>query len=380
MSVFVPRIPFNRVFHSDEEVQFSSRVIRSGQTAGNGTVCRQIESELEATHPGSKVLLTTSCTHALELAALLIDTKPGDEIIVPSFGFVSVANAFILRGARVVFADVEPSTLCLDIRDVHSKINEKTSAICHINYNGSGPGLSALRDLADSNGLWLIEDNAHGLFGTIDGRAAGNYGHLAVTSFHQTKNFSCGEGGAIFLNSPFLGQRAEILREKGTDRSRFFRGEVDKYTWQDVGSSWVLSEVQAGLLWPQLENRSEIIADRRAVWDRYRAELEDWSMSVNARLPPPNLEVQNTGHVFWIVFESMQKTTEFISHMQRRGIAAVVHYQSLHTSPYFSAESQRFHLPVTEMASDCLVRLPIFRGISSTDVDDVIDAARSFES
>lgn len=380
MDVFVPRIPFNRVFHSDEEIQFSSSVIRSGQTAGNGTVCRQIETELETTHPGSKVLLTTSCTHSLELAALLIDTQPGDEIIVPSFGFVSVANAFILRGARVVFADVEPLSLCIDIRDVHSKINERTSAICHINYNGSGPGLSALRDLADSEGLWLIEDNAHGLFGTIDGRPASTYGHLAVTSFHQTKNFSCGEGGAIFLNSPLLGQRAEILREKGTDRSRFFRGEVDKYTWQDVGSSWVLSEVQAGLLWPQLENRSAIIADRRTVWDRYRAELEDWSISVNAFLPSPNLEVENTGHVFWIIFESIEKTTDFISHMQRRGIAAVVHYQSLHTSPYFLGKSKRIHLPVSEMASDCLVRLPIFRGISRADVDAVIDAARSFES
>lgn len=371
-------IPFNRPTRLAAGLARIQEAVMSGRISGDGPFCRRAEQLLEREVGARRALATTSCTHALEMAGLLLDLAPGDEVIVPAFTFVSTVNAFVLRGARPVFADIRRDTLNLDEAEVARLITPRTKAIVPVHYAGVGCELDALGELAARSGAMLIEDNAHGLFGTYRGRQLGTFGALATQSFHETKNFSCGEGGALLINDPRLVERAEILREKGTDRSRFFRGQVDKYTWQDVGSSYVLSDILGALLLSQLEARHEIQDRRATLWARYAAELAGWADAQGARLPIVPAHCAQAFHMFYLLLPAARRPA-FIDHLKARGVQAVFHYLPLNRSPMGLAHGGvPGACPVAEAVSDELVRLPLFADLTDDDQGHVIDAVRSF--
>jgi dTDP-4-amino-4,6-dideoxygalactose transaminase len=375
----VAAIPFNRATVSDEDIRHLATAVERGHTAGNGPATAEAERRLSALHAGASALLTTSCTHALELSARLLDAAPGDEVIVPAYAFVSTAAAFVLAGLRPVFVDVDPGTLGLDPEAVQAAITPRTRAICTIHYAGVGSHPDRLAHIAEKHNLTLIEDNAHGLGGAWAGRTLGTFGALSTLSFHETKNITCGEGGAIIVNDPTVVERAEILREKGTDRARFFRGQVDKYTWVDVGSSWVMSDLLAAILVGQLERFDEIQTKRHAVWSRYSVELRPWATEHGVRLPEIPDEAQHTAHLFHMRFADLATRTRFIDHMAAVGISVVFHYQPLHLSEvgqrYGGRPGQH---RVTEEAGDTLVRLPLFESLTDEQVDRVVERVTSF--
>jgi dTDP-4-amino-4,6-dideoxygalactose transaminase len=374
------RIPFNRVVPLGDEMRYVAEAAVSGRLAGDGAFARRSAALLERlVGGGTRALLTPSCTHALELAALLLGVGPGDEVVLPSFTFTSVANAFALYGARPVFVDVRPDTLNLDETALERSITPRTRAVVPVHYAGVGCEMDPILELAAAHGLAVVEDNAHGLLGSYRGRALGSLGRLATLSFHETKYFTCGEGGAILVNDPELVERAEILREKGTDRSRFFRGEVDKYTWRDVGSSWVTSELAAAFLLGQLEAHEAVRARRRHLWERYAEALAGWAERIGARLPVVPGHCEPAHHLFHLLMPSGDDRARLIAHLGGRGILAVFHYLPLHLSPM----GRRFggrpgDLPVTEEASERLVRLPLYNGLSDAEQDEVIAAALAF--
>ena len=373
------RIAFNRASVSDVDVRHLVAAVERGHTAGNGPATENAERHLAALHDGATTLLTTSCTHALELSARLLDAEPDDEVIVPAYAFVSTAAAFVLAGLRPVFADVNPDTLGLAAEAVEAAITPRTKAICSIHYAGVGSHPDRLSRIAERHGLMLIEDNAHGLGGAWAGRTLGTFGALSTLSFHETKNITCGEGGALVINDPALLERAEVLREKGTDRARFFRGQVDKYTWVDVGSSWVMSDLLAAILVGQLERFDAIQARRHAIWSAYADGLAQWAAENGVRLPAIPPEAQHTAHLFHLRFADLATRTRFIAHMAEAGISTVFHYQSLHLSDvgrrYGGFEGQH---PVTEGAGDTLVRLPLFESLTEQQVERVISRAVEF--
>jgi len=313
------------------------------------------------------------------MSALLLDLRPGDEVIVPSYTFVSTASAFALFGAKPVFVDSDPKTLNIDPALVEAAITPRTRAICVVHYGGIACDMEAFLDIAARTNLILIEDNAHGLFAKYKGQPLGTFGSLATQSFHETKNITCGEGGALIVNDPALVERAEILREKGTDRSKFLRGQVDKYTWVDVGSSWVMSDLLAAILFGQLQRADTINAQRVAIWDRYHAELASWADRHGVTKPHVPSGCEHVGHVYPLRFKTGEQRTRFIDHMKQRDVSCVFHYQPLNVSPV----GQRFggfpgQCPVSEHAGECLVRLPLFNSLSADDQSRVIDAATSF--
>lgn len=362
------------------EQRLVEKAIQSGNLAGAGEFGARVERMLSETHEHNPALLLTSCTHGLEMSALLLGVGPGDEVIIPSFAFVSVANAFALRGATLVFADIDSSTLSLSVETVRSLVTERTVAICAINYGGVGVGTVALREFCDQHSIWLVEDNAHGLFGSTSGRPLGTLGHLSVTSFHQTKNLVCGEGGAIFINDLSFVGRAEVIREKGTDRASFYRGTIDKYSWRDLGSSWVLSDVLAAMLLGQIERRNEILMRRQSFWDSYWLGLKDWADENQVVIPKPRELLENSSHVFFLIFPNSSVAESFIAHMGSYGIPAVVHYQPLHRSPYLLREADKpVELETTDWVSNGLVRLPLHSVLSETDIQHVVDAVRKFD-
>jgi dTDP-4-amino-4,6-dideoxygalactose transaminase len=313
------------------------------------------------------------------MAALLLDVGPGDEFILPSFTFVSTANAFVLRGARPVFADVKPDTLNLDERLLEGLVTPRTRAVVAVHYAGVSCEMDAIQAFAARHRLAVVEDNAHGLFATYRGRPLGTAGSLATLSFHETKNISCGEGGALVINDPGLVERAEILREKGTNRSRFFRGQVDKYTWVDLGSSYVLSDLLAALLWAQLEDRERIQQSRHQTWECYHAQLADWAAARGVQLPTLPPETRHPAHLFYMVMPSLAARQALIAHLRAAGIKAVFHYQPLHLSEMgarFGGKSG--DCPVTEWVSDRLVRLPLYADLTDGDRARVVAAVRSF--
>ena len=299
---------------------------------GDGLFTRKCHELLESVVGVGKALLTTSCTHALEMSALLLNIKPGDEVIVPSFTFPSVVNAFVLRGAKPVFADIRPDTMNLDESKLAPLTTSKTRAIVPVHYAGVGCEMDEICSIAVRHGIAIVEDNAHGLFGRYRGRLLGTFGAMATQSFHETKNFSCGEGGALLINDPELVGRAEIIREKGTNRKQFFRGEVDKYTWVDTGSSYLPSDILAAILYAQLEVRDEIQAKRRKLWLRYEQELGSWADRGGVRLPfvPPHCD--QTYHIFYLVMPDLQTRTALIKHLGSEQILSVFHYMPLHLS------------------------------------------------
>jgi len=373
-------IPFNRSSLLGRELEYIFQTMSIGQIAGDQTYSKKCHALLERTLGVPKALVTTSCTHALEMSALLLDIQAGDEVIVPSFAFVSTANAFALRGARIVFADVRPDTLNLDETRLETLITTKTKAIVPIHYAGVACEMDSICDIARHHDVKIIEDNAHGLFGKYHGRWLGTFGEFGVQSFHETKNITCGEGGALLINDPGYLERAEIIREKGTNRSRFFRGQVDKYTWVDVGSSYVMSDVLAAFLFAQLEVWPSIQARRRQIWERYALELCGWAGTNGVRLPivPPHCE--QAYHMFYLLLPSFVARQSLIAHLAAHGILAVFHYTPLHLSQFGLRYGGRTgDQPVTEDISDRLLRLPFFCALTAAEQGRIIEAVCEFE-
>jgi dTDP-4-amino-4,6-dideoxygalactose transaminase len=375
------RIPFNKPGLAGDEFQRISESLAHGHISGGGPFTQRCEAMLERLVGVPRALLTTSCTHALEMAALLLDIREGDEVIVPAFTFVSTVNAFVLRGARPRFADIRPDTLNLDERRLPEAITPRTRVILPVHYAGVGCEMDAIGALATRHGLTIVEDNAHGLFGRYKGKALGTFGALATQSFHETKNINCGEGGALLINDPRFVERAEILREKGTNRSRFFRGLVDKYTWVDVGSSYVISDILAAYLYAQLEAWERIQATRTAIWDRYDTALRGWAAERGIGVPvvPPHCE--QPAHMYYLILPSLQRRQSLMAHLKSEGILGVFHYLPLHLSDM----GRRFggkegDCPVTEDLSDRLLRLPFYNDLTESEQAHVVEAVTKFEA
>ncbi len=372
-------VPFNRPTLAGREWQYIADTLTSGYISGEGAYTKRCQTLLEEALTVPRALLTTSCTHALEMAALLLNLGVGDEVIFPSFTFVSTVNAFVLRGVQPVFADINPETLNIDEGLLPDLITPRTKAIVVVHYAGVACEMDTICRLARERGVAVIEDNAQGLFARYRGRYLGTFGCLATQSFHETKNFTCGEGGALLINDPRHLERAEILREKGTDRSRFFRGQVDKYSWVDVGSSYVPSDMLAAFLLAQLEEREAIQNARSRVWQHYYSGLKQWACGAGIGLPmvPPHCE--QSYHMFYLLMPDEPTRARFIAHLKRQDITSVFHYLPLHCSTM----GQRFggkpgDCPVTESVSDRLVRLPFYSSLSEMDQERVIEAVTRF--
>ena len=360
-------------------MQYIREAIAGMHISGDGAFTRKVHALLEEVLSVPKALLTTSCTHALEMAALLLDLKPGDEFIVPSFTFVSSANAFALRGARPVFADIRPDTLNLDESLLEGLITPRTRAIVIVHYAGVGCGMDAILNIAGRYGIPVVEDNAHGLMGAYREKLLGTFGCLAALSFHETKNFTCGEGGALLINDPSYIERAEILREKGTNRSRFFRGEVDKYSWIDLGSSYLPSDMLAAFLYAQLEVREQIQARRKKAWSFYFDRLQKWAETHSVRLPFVPDHCRQAFHMFYLLLPCLADRQLLIEHLRSRGVIGVFHYLPLHLSEM----GRRFggkpgDCPVTEYVSDRLLRLPFYNDLTEEDQHTVFAALEDF--
>jgi len=368
-------IPFNRACSNGNELAYMTDAIERGHIAGDGPYTKRVERLLETELGVDRVLLTTSCTHALEMSALLIGIQPGDEVIVPSFTFVSTVNAFVLRGAKPVFVDIRPDTLNMDERLVSDLITDRTRAIFAVHYAGIACEMDEINALAGAKNIPVIEDNAQGLFARYKGRPLGSLGSLAALSFHETKNFTCGEGGALLINDPAYIEGAEIIREKGTNRSRFIRGQVDKYTWVDVGSSYVLSDMLAAFLCAQLEAHERITAHRRDLSERYFEGLASWSDANGATLPYVPEHCEQPYHMFYALMPSEEQRDALIQRLRGYGIQSVFHYLPLHLSGKGEEYGyRRGDLPVTEDVSARLVRLPFHNALDEYQQRYVIDA------
>jgi len=372
-------IPFNKPTFSGKETEYMQQAIQSNHLSGDGQFTKKSHALLEQALGVPKVLLTTSCTHALEMSALLLDLKEGDEVIVPSFTFVSTINAFVLRGAKPVFADIRPDTLNLDESRLEALITSKTRAIVVVHYAGVGCEMDAIMEIANRHHLPVVEDNAHGLFGKYKGKYLGTFGALATQSFHETKNFTSGEGGALLINDPKFIEDAEILREKGTDRSRFFRGQVDKYTWVNVGSSYLPSELLAAYLFAQLEVSEQIQSSRQRIWETYYRELGAWAEENNVHMPFVPAHCEQTYHMFYVLFPNLEKRQAAIAHLKERGVQAVFHYLPLHLSPMGEKYGGKAgDCAVTERISDQLLRLPFYTNMTGEEQTRVIEALKEF--
>jgi dTDP-4-amino-4,6-dideoxygalactose transaminase len=374
-------IPFNRPCLTGNEYKYIAQAIANGHASGDGAFTRLCHDFLERELQVPKALLTTSCTHALEMAAILLDCGPGDEVILPSFTFVSTANAFVLRGARVVFADVRPDTMNLDEARLEPLITSRTKAIVPVHYAGVACEMDTICAIAARHGVAVVEDNAHGLFARYRGKYTGTFGCLATQSFHETKNVTCGEGGALLVNDPELVERALIVREKGTNRSQFFRGQVDKYSWVDVGSSYLPSDLLAAFLFAQLEARQEIHKKRRRIWAWYHHHLEGWAMENGVRLPVVPAECEQAYHMFYMVLPSLEFRQLLISHLKALGILSVFHYVPLHSSEMGRKWAAReTPCPVTEDVSVRLLRLPFYNDLTEAEQIRVAAAVTSFSA
>lgn len=372
-------IPFNRPCLSGNEYRYIAEAIAHGHASGDGPFTRLCHELLERELQVPKALLTTSCTHALEMAAILLDCGPKDEVILPSFTFVSTANAFVLRGARVVFADIRPDTMNLDEARLEPLITSRTKVVVPVHYAGVACEMDTICSIARRHRIAVVEDNAHGLFARYQGKYTGTFGRLATQSFHETKNVTCGEGGALIVNDPELVERALIVREKGTNRSQFLRGQVDKYSWVDIGSSYLPSDLLAAFLFAQLEARQEIQKKRRRIWEWYRHHLEAWAVENGVRLPVVPAECEQAYHMFYMVLPTLEFRQSLISHLKAHGILSVFHYVPLHLSEMGRKWAAReTHCPVTEDVSVRLLRLPFYNDLTEAEQVSVVAAVTSF--
>ncbi len=362
------------------EAEYMRQAVENGQISGDGPFTRKCHALLEQSLGVPKVLLTTSCTHALDMAGILLDLHSGDEVIVPDFTFVSTVNAFVLRGACPVFCDIRPDTLNIDETKLEALITSRTRAIAVVHYAGVGCEMDAIMEIANRHHIPVIEDNAHGLFGKYKGQYLGTFGSMATQSFHETKNFTCGEGGALLINDPALSERAEIIREKGTNRSRFFRGQIDKYTWVDIGSSFLPSDILAAFLYAQLEKREAIQAKRRQIWNCYNEGLSAWAEAHGVRLPLIPSSCEQPYHMFYMLMPSLEKRQALIGRLREQGILSVFHYLPLHLSDMGRQFGGRpGDCPVTEDVSDRLVRLPFYYDLSEADQAAIISRILHFD-
>ena len=372
-------IPFNRATVAPNQLELVADAFSSAHLSGDGPFTARASKQLSEIHEGASVLLTTSCTAALELSALLLDLQDGDEVIVPSFTFVSSANAFAVMGARIVFVDINPTTFNIDETQVAAAITPRTRAIVAVSYGGVESVSSRLVALAAAHGIVIVEDNAHGLFGRANGRPLGTRGQLSTLSFHETKNVTCGEGGALVINDPQYFERAEVIREKGTNRSRFFRGMVDKYTWIDAGSSYLPSEINAAVLCAQLDYSETIQRRRNLAAGSFRDELTTWAKGNDVIMPPVLAEGDSPSHLFPLLLPDLEQRTRFLAHTREHGVATTFHYIPLHSSPAgLRFGIAPFGCPISSDVSDRLARLPLFSDISTMEVEAIIEVVSKF--
>jgi dTDP-4-amino-4,6-dideoxygalactose transaminase len=372
-------IPFNKPFIAGKELYYIAQAVALGNIAGDGHFTQKCSELLEQRFAIPKVLMTPSCTAALEMSAMLCELGPGDEVILPSFTFVSTANAVVRLGARPVFVDVRPDTLNIDDSLLEDAITDRTKAIFAVHYAGVGCEMDRIMAIARKHGLRVVEDAAQGVNSFYNGRALGSIGDLGCYSFHETKNYICGEGGALCVNDPQLIERAEIIRDKGTNRKQFFRGEVDKYTWTDIGGSYVPSEICCAFLYGQLELFDEISARRRAIYRAYRQRLKPLEAEGLLRLPQIPEDCTSNYHMFYVLLRDRQTRDELLEHLRERGIHPVFHYVPLHTSPMGARFGyQPRQLPITEQISGRLLRLPFYHEISAADQAEIVDRISDF--
>ena len=371
-------IPFNKPHFTGNELKYIADAMARGKTAGDGYYTEACEDFLCKRYGFKKTFLTTSCTDALELAALLINIQQGDEVIMPSYTFVSMANAFLLRGAKIIFADSNAYNPNVDADTIEELISPRTKAIVVVHYAGIACDMYRLKQITDKYNIYLIEDAAQAIDGYYQDRPLGSMGHLATFSFHETKNISCGEGGLLVINDERFFKRAEIIREKGTNRSAFFRGEVDKYSWVDVGSSFLPSDLLAAFLYAQLEQMDIIQKRRIAIWDQYYDGLAGLEKSGKIRLPYLPAFAVNNGHLFYIICKDLETRTRFISYMKANKVQTPFHYVALHDSPFYNDKHDGRPLPWVHTYQDCLVRLPLFYDLESAEIEKIIQTTQQF--
>lgn len=373
------KIPFNKPYLTGNETKYIEQAVASGKISGDGMFTKKCNEFLENKFGFNKVLLTTSCTDALEMAAILIDIQPGDEIIMPSYTFVSTANAFVLRGAKIVFADSNSNEPNLDASTIEALITPKTKAIVPVHYAGISCDMDAIMNIANKHKIYVIEDAAQAIDSYHNGKALGSIGHMAAFSFHETKNIISGEGGMLVINDDQFAKRAEIIREKGTNRSAFFRGEVDKYGWVEAGSSFLPSDIIAAFLFAQLENIDQIQSKRKQLWDRYYDGLKNLSNTHHTlQLPHVPGYASNNAHMFYVVCNSLEQRSALIEKLKSENILAVFHYISLHKSPFYRDKHDGRTLANCDRYSDTLLRLPLYYELSFEDVDRICKVITDF--
>lgn len=368
-------IPFNRPYLVGKEFDYIQQAIANGHLSGNGVFTKKCHAWLERHIGCHRGFLTHSCTAALEMAAILADIQPGDEVIMPSYTFVSTANAFVLRGGVPVFVDIRPDTLNIDENKIEAAITSRTKAIVPVHYAGVGCEMDTIMNIANRRGLLVIEDAAQAIMSTYKGRPLGSIGHMAALSFHESKNVTSGHGGALLFNHPYWDERAEIIWEKGTNRSQFFRGQVDKYTWVDIGSSYLPSEITAAFLCAQLEEAERITQQRLDIWTRYHQAFAELESQKRVRRPIIPAECRHNGHLYYLLLPTTEHRKILLEKLKAAGIVAFFHYVPLHTAP----AGKRFglahaDLPQTQLAGDCLVRLPLWVGMEANDIRRVVEA------
>ena len=378
------KIPLNKPCLTGNEACYINKAVHSGKLSGNGTYTKYVQDFFQMKYGFQHCLLTTSCTDALEMAALLCEIQKGDEVIMPSYTFVSTANAFVLRGARIIFCDSRSDHPGMDENSIEALISDHTKAIVAVHYGGVACEMDKIMELSEKYGIFVVEDAAQAIDSYYydesgDKKPLGSIGHFAAFSFHETKNVISGEGGMLVVNDEKYQKRAEIIWEKGTNRSAFFRGEVDKYGWVDVGSSFLPSELTAAFLWAQLEHLEEIQATRSQIWQNYHENLKEWAEKQYVRLPFIPNYATNNGHLFYLVFEGTEKRQKFIDELKKFSIQAVFHYLSLHKSPYYKKLYEGVQLPNSDFYTDCLVRLPFYNELTSEEQQKVIDTIKHIE-
>jgi len=371
-------IPFNKPFIIGKETEYINEAVDRGQISGNGKYTHLCHNFFTSKYGFRKALLTSSCTDALEMAAILLDITKGDEVIMPSFTFVSTANAFVLRGAKIVFADSESNTPNIDTETLEALITPRTKAIVVVHYAGIACNMNKVMELAQKYNLFVVEDAAQAIDSYFQGKALGSIGHLAAFSFHETKNIISGEGGMLVVNDERFIKRAEIIWEKGTNRSAFFRGEVDKYGWVDIGSSFLPSDIIAAFLYAQIENIGKIQSKRNVIWYQYKEQLQKLESKNYIKLPHIPIYASNNAHLFYILCNSLQERTDLINFLREKKIVAVFHYLPLHKSPFYEPFHDGRELPYSQQYADTLLRLPLYYELEAEDQQRVIDAIKSF--
>jgi dTDP-4-amino-4,6-dideoxygalactose transaminase len=376
-------IPFNKPYLTGKETHYIYQAVQSGKISGDGMFTKKCHAFFEERFGFQKCLLTTSCTDALEMAAILLNIEPGDEVILPSYTFVSTANAFVLRGANLVFVDSEKDNPNMDVASIAALITAKTKAIVPVHYAGMACDMDAIMELANKHQIYVVEDAAQAIDAYYTGKDGiqkplGSIGHLAAFSFHETKNIMSGEGGMLVINDPQFANRAEVIREKGTNRSAFFRGEIDKYGWVDMGSSFLPSDILAAFLFAQLESLTDIQTKRKEIWDAYHAAFAPLAANNKLTLPQMPSYASNNAHMYYVVCASLEERTALILALKEAGIMAVFHYLSLHKSPFYTNKHDGRNLPYTDRFSDCLLRLPMYYELSAADQTRIIEVILKF--